>query len=41
MISEVVPEDSGRYTIFARDRKSSVQHTVTLCVIGKVGQPAH
>ncbi|KAA0705708.1 Myosin light chain kinase, smooth muscle [Triplophysa tibetana] len=40
VISEVVPEDSGRYTIFARDRKSSVQHTVTLCVIDRPQPPA-
>ncbi len=37
-ISEALPEDSGRYAIFVRDRKSSAQHTVTLNVIGKVKQ---
>ncbi|XP_051571926.1 myosin light chain kinase, smooth muscle isoform X6 [Myxocyprinus asiaticus] len=40
VISEALPEDSGRYTIFVRDRKSSAQHTVTLCVIDRPQPPA-
>ncbi|XP_073674607.1 myosin light chain kinase, smooth muscle [Garra rufa] len=40
VISEAVPEDSGRYTIFVRDRKSSAQHTVTLNVIDLPQPPA-
>ncbi|XP_051994694.1 myosin light chain kinase, smooth muscle-like isoform X2 [Xyrauchen texanus] len=40
VISEALPEDSGRYTIFVRDRKSSTQHTVTLCVIDRPQPPA-
>lgn len=39
-ISEALPEDSGRYTIFVRDRKSSAQHTVTLNVIDLPQPPA-
>lgn len=40
VISEALPEDSGRYTIFVRDRKSSAQHTVTLNVIDLPQPPA-
>uniref|UniRef100_A0A672LPE1 Myosin light chain kinase, smooth muscle-like n=1 Tax=Sinocyclocheilus grahami TaxID=75366 RepID=A0A672LPE1_SINGR len=40
VISEALPEDSGRYTIFVRDRKSSAQHTVTLNVIDLPRPPA-
>ncbi|XP_051571133.1 myosin light chain kinase, smooth muscle-like isoform X1 [Myxocyprinus asiaticus] len=40
VISEALPEDSGRYTIFVRDRKSSAQHTVTVCVIDRPQPPA-
>ncbi|XP_067271965.1 myosin light chain kinase, smooth muscle isoform X2 [Pseudorasbora parva] len=40
VISEARPEDSGRYTIFLRDRKSSAQHTVTLNVIDLPEPPA-
>lgn len=40
VISEALPEDSGRYTIFVRDRKSSAQHTVTLNIIDLPQPPA-
>ncbi|ROI15119.1 Myosin light chain kinase, smooth muscle [Anabarilius grahami] len=40
VISEARPEDSGRYTIFVRDRKSSAQHTVTLNVLDLPQPPA-
>ncbi|XP_016395623.1 myosin light chain kinase, smooth muscle-like isoform X3 [Sinocyclocheilus rhinocerous] len=40
VFSEALPEDSGRYTIFVRDRKSSAQHTVTLNVIDLPQPPA-
>ncbi|KAI2666286.1 Myosin light chain kinase, smooth muscle [Labeo rohita] len=40
VISKALPEDSGRYTIFVRDRKSSAQHTVTLNVIDLPQPPA-
>ncbi|KAF4116111.1 myosin light chain kinase, smooth muscle [Onychostoma macrolepis] len=40
VISEALPDDSGRYTIFVRDRKSSAQHTVTLNVIDLPQPPA-
>lgn len=36
VISETRPEDSGRYTLVARDRKGSAQHSLTLSVIGKL-----
>ncbi|XP_043091602.1 myosin light chain kinase, smooth muscle isoform X2 [Puntigrus tetrazona] len=40
VISDARPEDSGRYTLFVRDRKSSAQHTVTLNVIDLPQAPA-
>lgn len=35
VIAEVTTEHRGRYTVVARDRRSSAQHTLTLSVIGK------
>ncbi|XP_066498232.1 myosin light chain kinase, smooth muscle isoform X2 [Hoplias malabaricus] len=40
VISDAQPEDSGRYTLVLRDRKSSTQHTLTLSVIERPQPPA-
>ncbi|TRY98979.1 hypothetical protein DNTS_001245 [Danionella cerebrum] len=40
VVAEALLQDSGRYTIFVRDRKSSAQHTVTLNVIDLPESPA-
>ncbi|KAB5553679.1 hypothetical protein PHYPO_G00041380 [Pangasianodon hypophthalmus] len=40
VISETRPKDSGRYTIVARDRKGSAQHSLTLSVIERPQPPA-
>ncbi|MCJ8739061.1 hypothetical protein PDJAM_G00042790 [Pangasius djambal] len=40
LISETRPEDSGRYTLVARDRKGSSQHSLTLSVIERPQPPA-
>ncbi|XP_065133987.1 myosin light chain kinase, smooth muscle isoform X1 [Paramisgurnus dabryanus] len=40
VILNVLPDDSGRYTVFVRDRKSSAQHTLTLRVIDRPQPPA-
>ncbi|XP_036445146.1 myosin light chain kinase, smooth muscle [Colossoma macropomum] len=40
VISDARPEDSGRYTLVIRDRKSSTQHTLTLSVTEQPQPPA-
>lgn len=36
VITEATPQHAGRYTLVVRDRKATVQHTLTLSVIGKL-----
>uniref|UniRef100_A0A3B5B235 Myosin light chain kinase, smooth muscle-like n=1 Tax=Stegastes partitus TaxID=144197 RepID=A0A3B5B235_9TELE len=40
IIAEAKPQDTGRYTVVVKDRKSSAQHTLTLSVIEKPEPPA-
>ncbi|KAG7334725.1 hypothetical protein KOW79_001321 [Hemibagrus wyckioides] len=39
VISEIRPEDAGRYTLVARDRVDSAQHSITLSVIERPQPP--